>query len=425
MDPQTAAIVAGGVVGGAVLLAFVSCSVAYLLFQKHCLNAAGNKCSSRFFLWSCMGFTACNQKCIKKGWWQEIDDKVYVGAVPLKCLGHVRKLAELGVRGVVNTMDEYSGPVDAYESFGIEQLHLPVIDHMAPSFQQTVQGVDFIQRIVNSGGSVLIHCKGGHGRSAAIGFAWLLKNRQMSLEEAQTHIRSRRKVRKKLFRQAELIRFHRKYVLGLDDDEPPSANDDGADLEEGSVVAQAGPKHANRRAAGKPSKSLRILPVDTTATTTSSSSSQNVGEDQQDLDASHFASPRKKSKIVPSGALASGPASPEQQRQAGEHNQRQSPRKKSQVMPMGGGGGTESAAADDDAAAAKNPTTSGSTKHARTDVVAPALADSDSDDSGGSGDDHNGRPTSDRPSDNKKAPKQEKSSTTKKRMILKQDSRVV
>ena len=387
MDPQTVAIVAGGVLGGAVLLALVSCSVAYLLFQKHCLNAAGNKCSSRFFLWSCMGFTACNQKCIKKGWWQEIDDKVYVGAVPLKCLGHVRKLADLGVRGVVNTMDEYRGPIDAYESFGIEQLHLPVIDHMAPSFDQTVQGVDFIQRIVNSGGSVLIHCKGGHGRSAAIGFAWLLKNRQMTLEEAQKHIRSRRRVRKKLFRQAELIRFHRKYVLGLDD-EPPSAD---GDVEAGG--SQAGPKHAK---GGKPSKSLRILPVETTT----SPSSNDVGEDQDDLDASHFASPRKKSKIVPSAAL-SGPASPDQ----AEQNHRQSPRKKSQVVPMGGDSGS----------AAPTPTASGSAKPGRTDVVAPALADSDSD--SGSGD-NNERPSS------KKATKEKKSSS-KKHMILKQDSRVV
>ena len=122
MDPLMIGAIVGGVLGGVLFIVLLTCGIVYVMFQKHCCSAAGNRCSSRLFLWSCMGFTACNQKCVKKGWWQEVDDGVYVGAVPLKCLGHVRKLHALGVRGVINTMDEYAGPVDAYESFGILSL---------------------------------------------------------------------------------------------------------------------------------------------------------------------------------------------------------------------------------------------------------------------------------------------------------------
>ena len=269
--------------------------IAYVVFTKHGCTKEGGKCSAKLFLWTCMGCTACNQKCRKKGWWQEIDDRVYVGAVPLKCLGHVRKLHQLGVRGVVNTMDEYQGPVQEYQSFGIQQLYLPVIDHHPPSFHQTEKAMEFIQRIHSEGHSVFIHCKGGHGRSAAIAYAWLLKHRQMSLEEAQRHILSRRKVRKKLYTQTELIRFHRKYVLKIEDD--------------GSTGPM--PKSNSRRVA--PSSSEKSRPAH--------------GADGQELEVSHVASPQKRSKVVPTG----GPVSKNQPQVS---PQRESPRKKSKVMPL-------------------------------------------------------------------------------------------
>lgn len=127
----------------------------------------------------------------------------------------LKKLKDIGITGIINTMHEYGGNLKALQTFDIEQLYLPVVDHYAPTLEQTEQGVVFIQRHLDAGGAVLVHCKGGHGRSAAIGFAWLLKNRKMTLEQTQKHILSHRKVRRRLAQQTELIQFHRKYVLGL------------------------------------------------------------------------------------------------------------------------------------------------------------------------------------------------------------------
>jgi len=190
---------------------------AFLLLQKHCCSPEASRIGSRFFLWPCMPLTAFGQRFKKNGWWHKVDDKVLVGAIPLQCFGHVNKLHACGVRAVVNMMDEYSGPKEAYARLGMEQLHMRVVDHEAPTFEQTVVCVNFIEKHVNAGSTVYVHCKGGHGRSGAIGFAWLMFKHQMSLEEAQQHIRSRRRVRKRLFTQPELVQFHRQFVVGKED----------------------------------------------------------------------------------------------------------------------------------------------------------------------------------------------------------------
>lgn len=214
MDEVWIPIVAGSVAIGVVFLALLACGVGWVVYTKHGCSERGNRCSSRFYLWPCIGMTACGQRFQKKGWWHEIDERVYVGAVPLRCLGHVRKFRKLGVTAVINLMYEYKGPTKEYAAADIEQLHLPVVDHYPPTLEQTEEGVDFVQKHWDAGGVVYIHCKGGHGRSAAIGFAWLLKHRKMTLEQAQVHIRSRRKVRKRLYRQSELIAYYRKHCGG-------------------------------------------------------------------------------------------------------------------------------------------------------------------------------------------------------------------
>jgi atypical dual specificity phosphatase len=241
-----AGLIAGCVIAGVVVVLLTSFSIAYLAFQKHCCSLDGDRCSARLFLWSCLGCTVCTQQCIRKGWWHEIDERVYVGAMPVQCLGHIRQLHALGVRGVLNTMEEYAGPVAAYEAMGIEQLRLPVVDHREATMEQVQQGVEFVQRHVDAGAAVLIHCKGGHGRSAAIGFAWLLHRRRMSPKEAQVHILSCRKVRKKLYKQPELLKYHRQVVLGL----PP-------DLEQERLDREAEKRHGRKKKHKKKNKGTK------------------------------------------------------------------------------------------------------------------------------------------------------------------------
>ena len=105
-------------------------------------------------------------------------------------------------------MAEREGPVTAFAAAGIEQLRLAVIDHDEPSPGQLERAVAFIQRHSKDGNKVLVHCKAGHGRSAAVAFAWLLhQNPKASLVAIQAHLSHRRKVRKALFKQKSVVTF--------------------------------------------------------------------------------------------------------------------------------------------------------------------------------------------------------------------------
>lgn len=119
-------------------------------------------------------------------WWDRIDPHVIVGAYPFA--GDVASLRGEGVRAVVNTCEEYSGPERQYDQHGIEQLHIPTTDFTHPSLSDVESAVEFIQKYKLQNDSVYIHCKAGRARSATIAMCWLIKYREMTAEEAQQHL---------------------------------------------------------------------------------------------------------------------------------------------------------------------------------------------------------------------------------------------
>merc|ERR1711879_399150 len=90
---------------------------------------------------------------IYRNWWDRIDDTVILGALPLSC--HVPTLYTLGVRGVINACAEGMGPVEAYSSYGIEKLRIPVVSSYSPTLEDVLVAMKFIQRHRESGASVL------------------------------------------------------------------------------------------------------------------------------------------------------------------------------------------------------------------------------------------------------------------------------
>jgi atypical dual specificity phosphatase len=121
-----------------------------------------------------------------RNWWDPIDPHVIVGAFPFA--RDVEKLAALGVKGVVNTCDEYPGPVAEYERFGIEQFYMPTIDFTHPSLEDVTGAVEFIEGKVGQNETVYIHCKAGRARSATVALCWLMKAKGMSMDQGQTHL---------------------------------------------------------------------------------------------------------------------------------------------------------------------------------------------------------------------------------------------
>jgi atypical dual specificity phosphatase len=118
-----------------------------------------------------------------RNWWDQIEEHVFIGALPLA--RDVPKMKEAGIKAVVNTCEEYPGPVAQYEAAGIEQLRIPSVDFTSPSMENVIQGVEFIEKNVRQGKSVYVHCKAGRARSAMIVLCWLISSKGMTPEQGQ------------------------------------------------------------------------------------------------------------------------------------------------------------------------------------------------------------------------------------------------
>jgi len=90
-----------------------------------------------------------------------------------------------GIGAVVNTCQEYAGPVDAYERAGIEQLRIPTVDFTHPALKDVERAVEFMQEQIAAGRQVYVHCKAGRARSATVVLCWLVTARELDPESAQ------------------------------------------------------------------------------------------------------------------------------------------------------------------------------------------------------------------------------------------------
>ena len=141
-------------------------------------------------------------------WWDRIDEHLLMGALPFS--SDAERLAGEGVTAVVNTCEEYAGPVRAYERLGIVQLRLPTIDFTPPSLESVERGVDFISAQIKQGGAVYVHCKAGRGRSATIVACWLMRDKGLSPAEAQAWLtRKRPHVNQHLDQRDVVQEYHR------------------------------------------------------------------------------------------------------------------------------------------------------------------------------------------------------------------------
>ena len=145
-----------------------------------------------------------------RNWWDEVEPGVIVGAYPFPSF--VPAMHEAGVRAVVNTCEEYEGPQDQYEKFGIEQLRIPTIDFTHPLLEDVERAVEFTQTQVEQGKTVYIHCKAGRARSATVAICWLIKYRSLSMQEAQDQLlKHRAHINPKLTERPVVKEFFSKY----------------------------------------------------------------------------------------------------------------------------------------------------------------------------------------------------------------------
>ncbi len=141
-----------------------------------------------------------------RNWWDPIDPLVIVGGYPFR--RDAATLFDQGVRAVVNTCEEYPGPIDEYQRLGIQQLRIPTTDFCHPTLADVERGVAFIQENAERGHVTYVHCKAGRARSATVAICWLIRHRGMTPEQAQQHLlRSRSQINPRLTRRGVVREF--------------------------------------------------------------------------------------------------------------------------------------------------------------------------------------------------------------------------
>lgn len=116
-------------------------------------------------------------------WWDQVHEYIILGALPMK--RDVKRLAAVGVKAVVNTCEEYAGPVEQYAQHAIEQFRMPTVDFTHPKFADVERAVEFMDQQIAAGNKVYVHCKAGRARSATVVMCWMIKNLQQPASEIQ------------------------------------------------------------------------------------------------------------------------------------------------------------------------------------------------------------------------------------------------
>ena len=144
-------------------------------------------------------------------WWDRVDEHIILGALPFA--RDVPRLASEGVRGVVNTCEEYPGPVLQYQQFEIEQLRIPTVDFTHPSLEDVERAVAFMDSHIAKQETVYVHCKAGRARSATVVMCWMIKNRQLSADRVQQRLNQYRPhINQKLAQRPVVQEFQAKYL---------------------------------------------------------------------------------------------------------------------------------------------------------------------------------------------------------------------
>ncbi len=116
-----------------------------------------------------------------------IIDGIYIGTNQCCVVGLADVLKKEGITADISLEEDR---LDA--PFGVDvYLWIPVIDHMAPAFEQLSFGAESIEKLLSQNRKVYVHCKNGHGRAPTFVSAYLIR-KGYSVKDAVQLIKSKR-----------------------------------------------------------------------------------------------------------------------------------------------------------------------------------------------------------------------------------------
>lgn len=98
---------------------------------------------------------------------------LYIGRLPFP--SERARLRQAGIRAVLNLCWEFPRLSGTDREPGVETAHVPILDGSPPSSRQFGEAIRWVARWRAEGRCVLVHCAQGHGRSATILAASLVR----------------------------------------------------------------------------------------------------------------------------------------------------------------------------------------------------------------------------------------------------------
>ncbi|MBO8174365.1 MAG: dual specificity protein phosphatase family protein [Thermococcus sp.] len=140
-----------------------------------------------------------------------VTDKVAFS--PMPCSRDISELAREFQAVVVLTYEyELYYDLEEWKKHGVEVLYSPIEDFSAPTLNQLIEIVKWIDERVKEGKKVLIHCFGGSGRSGTIAVAYLMYSQGLSLKDALMKVRSLKPSAVETWSQMDILRKFEKYL---------------------------------------------------------------------------------------------------------------------------------------------------------------------------------------------------------------------
>ncbi len=124
-------------------------------------------------------------------------------------------LKEQGIRALVRLMERHENPFHSHELHkeGIVDFHEPVPDTRAPTMEQALRVLAFIDRSFKQDHAVAVACYGGRGRTGTILGCYLIRQ-GMDSHEAIKHLRDLRPGSVETREQVDFLREFERQMNG-------------------------------------------------------------------------------------------------------------------------------------------------------------------------------------------------------------------
>jgi protein-tyrosine phosphatase len=124
-------------------------------------------------------------------WFQSIDDQIWMGGAPTYDRDY-KFIFDNGINAIVDVRAEREDNLALLDQHGVDHIKLEVLDVMVPPPEALDVGTAFMEKHIQEGNSVLVHCAKGRGRSATMVAAYLMRYRGYDYEQAREQLVQRR-----------------------------------------------------------------------------------------------------------------------------------------------------------------------------------------------------------------------------------------